>query len=389
MLFDNNATVELERITELIVLVALVNNLNAVSVDTLTYDVVLNNLCTFAGDSGVDPVVTGVLVSVAVNSNLIACLSKNVLDVEIEVSLLAYRKLSRVAVEVESCRACNHHVTVNNLGSSVLKSSNLVLKSSVLSLKSVYAILKSVVLIKSERKRNYCRSYRSVAYETGLAKIESKTTGEGSHTSESVLVSGNAVHSGPCNDEVKIEEEAYVLSKTERVDQTCTKTPLVLVCLTSPEVTGLAVRNKIPNAGLFVTPDRVESVPHKIYVNKVLIPLIVLEKIRLSVSVVCNGVLNIKSVLNTAVTDTKTNGRSDPLTNVCLYCYTANLEIKLRAKGSVYTSAKVDEPVVPEFVRLIRTANNFAVLITITILLCISIEGECQKTCYCKCSKNF
>ncbi len=158
LLLDNNAAVELERISELIVLVTTVFNLNAVSVNTLAYDVIFNNVCTLAGDSGVDSLVTSVLVSVTVNGNLIACLSKNVLDVEIEVCLLAYRKLGRVAVEVKSCRACNHNVAVNNLGSSVLKSSDFVLKSCILSLKSIYAVLKSVVLVKSERKRNYCRS---------------------------------------------------------------------------------------------------------------------------------------------------------------------------------------------------------------------------------------
>ncbi len=157
-LLDNNAAVELVRSVEEVVLVTLVNDLNARLSNTLAYEVILNDLCTFAGDLLIDGSVTSLLVSVTVNGNLVLSVSKNVLDVVIEVSLLTYAELSAVAVEVESSRSRNCNILVNYVRSLSLKGSDLILKSSVLCLKSVYAILECVVLIKSERKRNYYRS---------------------------------------------------------------------------------------------------------------------------------------------------------------------------------------------------------------------------------------
>ncbi len=223
-----------------------------------------------------------------------------------------------------------------------------------------------------------------MTYETGLAKVDCETSLERGKTCELRLCARiliNVVDLRPANVDVKVDEEINMLSKTERVDETCTKTPLIVRIL-YPEVTCLEVRDKLVETSLFVAPDSVDSIPENVEVYIVLIELGICH-LRIPTMT-----LKIKSVLYAAVTETETNGRSNPLTHASLNTKTTDFEVKTGTVCSVSTCTNGEEPVVPELVRFIRTANNVAVLITISILLCVSIERECQKTCYCKCSKN-
>lgn len=214
--------------------------------------------------------------------------------------------------------------------------------------------------------------------EVGLAKVEYEACG--SRKEVCILLTRVFVDSSTSLNNVEVYEEVYTLAKTEGVEETCTCTELPVLGVTSKtECAKLSVRNKIVETGLFVTVDRLEHVPESVYMEEVLIPLL-------------NGATNIGlvvcTVLDTTVTSAETEGRGKPLTNVCVYCETADVEVHLGTNGSVCTGTNTDEPVVPEFVGLIRTANNVSVLVTVAILLCRSIEGESEETCYCKCSEN-
>ena len=107
----------------------------------------------------------------------------------------------------------------------------------------------------------------------------------------------------------------------------------------------------------------------------------------------------------THVTDTGTDGRGEPLTDEDIYTKTANaLEVDgivgsplggtggvtILAKApdtGVVTGTDTDEDVVKGLVGLVGTANDFAVLVTIVVLLSGGVHGE-EEACSCKGSED-
>lgn len=216
--------------------------------------------------------------------------------------------------------------------------------------------------------------------EVGLAKVEYETSG--SSEKMCILLAIYLVDSATSLNEVNVNEEVNALAKTEGVEETYTCTKLVILGVASKvKKTELSVRDKVVETGLFVTVDRLEHVPHSVYVEEVLIPLTVLDSGPVTL-------LKIDAVLDTTVTCAETEGRGKPLTGVYVYCKTADVEVHVAAYSCVNTCANTDEPVVPEFVRLVRTANNVAVLITIAVFLSAGAEGNAEEACYCKSSEN-
>ena len=215
---------------------------------------------------------------------------------------------------------------------------------------------------------------------TGSAKVEYETSG----TCEEVciLLTRNLVDSTTSAYPVNVDEEVYTLTKTEGVEEACACTKLSVFGVAGKlKKAKLCVRDKLVETSLFVTVDSIEHVPHSVYMEEVLIPLTVLNRGP-------ETVLKFETVLNTTVTCTYTNGRSDPLTDVSVYCETTDVELHAASSGSVYTSAYANEPVVPEFVGFIGSANNVSIFVTVSVLLCISSEGEAQEACNCKSSEN-
>ena len=216
--------------------------------------------------------------------------------------------------------------------------------------------------------------------EVGLAKVEDQTSG--TRKKVCILLAVYLVDFTTGKNIAEVYEEIYALAKTEGVEETCTCTELIVLSVASKvKKTELSVRDKVVETCLFVTVDRLEHVPHSVYVEEVLIPLTVLNSGP-------ETVLKIDTVLDTTVTCAETEGRGKPLTSVYVYCETADVEVHAATYSCVNTCTNTDEPVVPEFVRLVRTANNVAVLITIAVLLSVSAEGDAEEACYCKCSEN-
>ena len=216
--------------------------------------------------------------------------------------------------------------------------------------------------------------------EVGLAKVEDQTSG--SSKKVSILFAIYLIDSATGKNVVNINEEVNTVAKTEGVEETYTCTVLFILSVASElKKAELSVRDKVVETGLFVTVDRLEHVPHSVYVEEVLIPLTVLNSGPVTV-------LKVDTVLDTTVTCAETEGRGKPLTNVNVYCKTADVEVHVAAYSCVNTCTNTDEPVVPEFVRLVRTANYVAVLITVAILLSVGAEGDAEETCYCKSSEN-
>ena len=179
-----------------------------------------------------------------------------------------------------------------------------------------------------------------------------------------------------------------MVAKAEVVEDTGTGSILEVVRVISlvPEVgeaDELGVRDDVPETGLLVAAEAVGEVPEEVSVEQVLVVLI------LEASLEDVVVLELEGVLQTLVTDTGTHGRSEPLTKVDINGEAAErLEVNILAGNGVGTSAEADEPVVPEAVGLIRTADNVAILVTVAILLRAGGEGESEESCYCKSSKN-
>ena len=359
-------------------------------------EIVGNSLCTVKSELVVECLATGSAISSSDNVEdlIISSVSDNVLSEEIKMSFLTSVDLSGVDVE-EGARSALDVTTLNNVNSvlmCVLEGLDLSTEGLVLSLELIDLVLEVVVIGLGEGQRNDNRKSGRVTAEAGLAKVDSETKGSGNREVETARAAvlplmGNKTH--------KVEGQVNPVTKTEGVEQTTTCCILEINgfllgcsgCLTNDVDTGGSVRHDVPEAGLFVTLESGNHVPHGIGMDIVLIH-----------AAECTAISSGDSL----PTGTHTKRRGNHLTEISINSKTAHT-CKIQrgnvADSCVVANTYAKEPVVLESVGEIRATNDLSVLVHVSVLigLCLRIghlgdllsrSVDSEKSCECKDSEN-
>ncbi len=349
---------------------------------------------------------TSLLVGVTVNCELGVTVN-NVLGEILEVSFLTSAELSGTAVEVEGYRSIRLNLNSSEgailvqIGLTILEvairsklvfeGSHFVLEGGILFLEGSHFVLEGVVLLGGERNRDNNRSDGAVTIPVGLTKVNLHTEGGGRIEDETTSVVGVSV--SLANQDLEVQGEVDTLAQAKDIEETGTSGILEVVnstllnridTLGDIQNTHGHIRNEVPEAELVVTGDGVGNVPHEVTVQIVETELVTSSNSRAVES-------NLGVVPKTMITQTDTDGRSEPFTEVQVSGeadVTPLLRITDGTDNAVDTSTDTDEHVVTSMIGLIRTMDNLTVFITVVVLLSKSVSGE-QEACDGKSSKDF
>ena len=214
-----------------------------------------------------------------------------------------------------------------------------------------------------------------------FAQVESETGDDGREVDETAVV---AVSISLTDKPLEVEVEVDLLAETELVAETGTSGILIVaeraleaVTVTGNEDTHRGVRDDVPETGLLVAGEQVGDIHHIVSVK-------IVERNVLAGSTVPSTV---RLVVQTVPAETKTGNRGDPLADID-FGSEAEVALETAVINSVDTSAKIEEPVVPQAVGLISTADDVTIGVAIGILLRGSVEGDSQERCSSKNSEN-
>ena len=327
---DRNNAVLLSTVEELNIC-TVTSALDVGLVGTCGLEEIHNGLCTLLGELLVALGGTGLLVGVAVDSELGVTVN-NVLGEILQVSLLTGAEFSGTAVEVEGYRSIGLHVNSGEgtvlvqVGLTVLEvairsklvfeGSHFVFELSVLFLESGHFILEGVVLLGGERNRDDDRSDGAVTIPVGLTEVHLHAKGGRRIENETASVVGVSVCFA--NKSLQVNCKVDTLAQAKDIEETCTsgilEVVLGILCdgiATTGNIqnTHGNIRNEVPEAELVVAGDGVGDVPHEVSVQIVETEIGALSYLR-------SNEIDIGVVPKTMITQTDTDGRSKPLTEV-------------------------------------------------------------------------